>query len=93
MGVTLPRRSVDQALSGYEVPSDTSQLLPGDILAFSRQERGREVTHVGLYVGEGRFIHSSAAGVRVSLLFPEDAEGGWWWRRWIGTRRLANAER
>ena len=59
--------------------------LPGDILTFGD---GSDVTHVGMYVGEGRFIHSASRGVRVSRLAEDDADGRWWLRRWLGVRRI-----
>ncbi len=88
-GVSLPRTSRDQAASGTEVGRDPDALLPGDILTFA--EGGSRITHVGLYVGDGRFIHSSSRGVRVSRLRPDDPDGGYWWRRWQGARRVLPA--
>jgi cell wall-associated NlpC family hydrolase len=46
------------------------------------------VTHVGLYVGNGRFIHSASRGVQLSLLSPDDPYGKWWYTRWVGARRV-----
>ncbi|HEU4697966.1 MAG TPA: C40 family peptidase [Gemmatimonadales bacterium] len=86
IGVALPRRSVDQAREGRAVARDPDRLAPGDILTFA--ERGRRVTHVGMYVGDGRFIHSASRGVRVSLLSRNDPDGRWWLRRWVGVRRI-----
>lgn len=85
-GVALPRRSVDQAQAGAAVPRDPTRLLPGDILAFAID--GPRVSHVGMYVGDGRFIHSGSGGVQVSRLSPDDPTGGYWWRRWVGARRV-----
>jgi cell wall-associated NlpC family hydrolase len=51
------------------------------------------VTHVGLYVGDGRFIHSVSKGVRLSLLSPDDPYGKWWYTRWVGARRVITGER
>jgi cell wall-associated NlpC family hydrolase len=87
VGIDLPRRSVEQAGTGTEITPQLDQLRPGDILTFAAAPGGR-VTHVGLYLGEGRFIHSSSAGVRISGLDPADPEGAWWWPRWIGARRV-----
>lgn len=85
-GVSLPRVSRDQARAGVEVARDTASLELGDILSFS--DAGGEVSHVGLYVGDGRFIHSSSRGVVLSRLDPADPDGGYWWRRWRGVRRI-----
>jgi len=87
IGIELPRRSVDQAQVGFGLPLDPAELAPGDILAFSARPGG-PVTHVGLYLGEGRFIHSAAGGVRASRLHPEDPEGKWWHQRWVAARRV-----
>ena len=86
IGVTLPRRSVDQAREGRKVPRNPAMLLPGDVLTFSNT--GGPVTHVGLYVGERRFIHSATRGVQVSILSEDDPYGRWWYRRWVGVRRI-----
>jgi cell wall-associated NlpC family hydrolase len=86
VGVVLPRTSAEQARVGEQVPRRLAELRPGDILTFSNT--GGPVTHVGLYVGDGRFIHSATGGVQLSLLSPDDAYGKWWWARWVGARRL-----
>jgi cell wall-associated NlpC family hydrolase len=87
-GIALPRRSADQALEGEKIDKRPESLLPGDILTFSNG--GGRVTHVGLYLGEGKFIHSANDGVQVSLLSADDVYGRWWWRRWVGARRIVS---
>ncbi|MEO8448860.1 MAG: C40 family peptidase [Gemmatimonadota bacterium] len=87
IGLELPRHSAEQARAGVDLPREVEGLLPGDILAFSA-DKGGSVTHVGLYVGNGKFIHSSSGGVRVSQLSRDDREGKWWWPRWVGARRV-----
>ena len=89
-GVALPRVSRDQAQAGVAVPRRLSALEPGDLLAFARVPGG-PVEHVGLYVGAGRFVHSSGwdGAVVVSRLTQGDSRGRWWWRRWVGARRVA----
>ena len=86
-GVELPRVSREQARTGVPVARNVRALEPGDLLAFSAVPRG-VVEHVGLYVGAGRFVHSAGGGVVVSALSPDDARGRWWWRRWVGARRV-----
>ncbi|MGH7569058.1 MAG: C40 family peptidase [Gemmatimonadales bacterium] len=86
-GIRLPRTSGDQAHSGSEVSPVIEALQPGDILLFSARPGGG-VTHVGMYVGEGRFIHSSNTGVKLSRLDPHDPEAVWWLPRWVGVRRV-----
>lgn len=55
-GQDLPRTAAQQAIVGIEIPKDTAQLLPGDLLTFGR---GRRITHVGIYIGDGKYIHAA----------------------------------
>ena len=86
-GIRLPRTSRDQATSGAIVTPVIEALQPGDILLFAARPGGG-VTHVGMYVGEQTFIHSSNTGVRLSRLEAQDADGAWWVARWVGARRV-----
>ena len=86
-GIRLARMSRDQAKAGAEVTPVVDALRPGDILLFSARA-GAGVTHVGMYVGELKFIHSSSHGVKLSRLDPQDAEGSYWLDRWVGVRRV-----
>lgn len=61
-GIDLPRTSRDQLHAGTKVATD--DLRPGDLLVFYRG-RGRRSTHVGIYTGDGKFIHSPHTGDRV----------------------------
>lgn len=85
-GIQLPRRSVDQAQEGRKIDRKLGLLAPADLLTFSN--KGGGVTHVGLYIGDGRFIHSATRGVQVSVLSGEDPYGRWWYKRWVGVRRI-----
>jgi hypothetical protein len=85
-GIALPRRSTDQAREGRKIDRQLKSLAAADILTFSN--RGGRVTHVGLYIGGGRFIHSATRGVQVSTLSAEDPYGRWWFKRWVGVRRI-----
>ena len=87
-GVSLPRTSADQARQGVAVARDLSLLAPGDILTFSSGAGGAQVSHVGLYLGNGEFIHSATNGVQKSVLSATDPYGKWWWNRWVGARRV-----
>src|SRR2546427_12600364 len=78
--------SRDQARVGGEVTPLIDALRPGDLLLFSARP-GAGVTHVGMYVGELKFIHSSNRGVKLSRLDPADPEGAYWLDRWVGARR------
>jgi cell wall-associated NlpC family hydrolase len=86
-GIRLPRRSRDQATLGAEVAPVVEALRPGDILLFSSSP-GAGVTHVGMYIGEQKFIHSATTGVKLSRLDPRDPEGAYWIGRWVGARRV-----
>ena len=72
----LPRTAAEQARQGIEVPRDTAQLLPGDLLFFGK---GLRVTHVGIYVGEGKYIHAAnrRKGVIESDVSPLTPR---WWK-------------
>ncbi|HEX3928378.1 MAG TPA: C40 family peptidase [Gemmatimonadales bacterium] len=85
-GIPLPRTAQGQSTSGIARHKDLDDLLPGDILTFS--ERGDVTTHVGLYVGDGQFIHSASTGVRLSHLSEDDPYGRTWFRKWTGVRRI-----
>jgi cell wall-associated NlpC family hydrolase len=87
-GFQLPRTSSEQARAGVEVERDLTALLPGDILTFSSSSGGKQVSHVGLYIGGGEFIHSATNGVQKSVLSSTDPYGKWWWDRWVGARRV-----
>lgn len=87
-GVSVPRVSRDQAQAGQPVPADVAALAAGDILLFAN--RPGTVTHVGLYIGEARFIHATTSGgVRVgSLDSASDLSDSWYLSRWVGARRV-----
>jgi len=84
LSLTVPRTAAQQAKAGVEVVRDTSQLLPGDLLTFGR---GKKVTHIGIYVGGGRFIQASSRAGRVveTNLFRAPAPGI---KPWAGVRRV-----
>ena len=85
-GIILPRASREQARLGVNVDRRIEALHPGDILGFSVEGVG--VTHVGLYVGDGRFVHSASGGVKISSLAAIDPDSVWWQRRWTVARRI-----
>jgi cell wall-associated NlpC family hydrolase len=86
-GIRLPRMSRDQAKAGAEVTPVVEGLRPGDVLLFASRP-GAGVTHVGMYLGELKFIHSSSLGVKLSRLELRDPEGAYWLARWVGARRF-----
>ncbi len=84
LDVRLPRTAAEQARVGQEVPRDLSRLLPGDILTFGSAGR---VTHVGVYVGGGRFIHASTGQRQIAEARLDRAESNLV-RAWTGVRRM-----
>jgi len=80
-GIILSRDANQQVLHGREIPfhGDWHGLEPGDLLYFGRAataERGERVSHTGMYLGQGRFIHSAGtpAKVRVNSLEGTDPD-------------------
>jgi cell wall-associated NlpC family hydrolase len=64
LNVKLPRTAKQQAAQGLAIVRDTSRLLPGDLLTFGKGKKG-SVSHIGIYVGEGRYVHASSVAGRV----------------------------
>lgn len=62
LDVKVPRTAAQQERVGKVVAKDTAELRPGDLVTFGR---GKGASHIGIYVGEGRFIHASSAAGRV----------------------------
>ncbi|HKI94122.1 MAG TPA: C40 family peptidase [Gemmatimonadales bacterium] len=85
-GIILPRVSRDQLRMGSVVDRAVDALRPGDLLGFAIN--GREITHIGMYVGNGKFVHSAAEGVKLSSLTATDPDSRWWQHRWVTARRI-----
>ena len=81
-GQLLPRRAEQQAAATVQI--DRAELQPGDLVFFNTMKRA--FSHVGIYVGDGRFIHSPKPG---SLVRVEDMGKAYWIRRFDGARRVA----
>jgi cell wall-associated NlpC family hydrolase len=62
--MALPRTAKAQAKVGVPVERDTSLLRPGDLLTFASSDRA-SITHIGIYVGGGHFVHASSVAGRV----------------------------
>ena len=60
----LPRTAKMQAAAGVPVERDTSLLRPGDLLTFASGNKA-SISHIGIYVGNGRFVHASSVAGRV----------------------------
>ena len=62
--MVLPRTAKAQAKAGIPVERDTALLRPGDLLTFASSDRA-SISHIGIYVGGGHFIHASSVAGRV----------------------------
>lgn len=83
LDLQLPRTS--RALADYQGPRiPAERLATADLVFFGR---GGSVTHVGIYVGEGRFVHAPTSGGTVRL---DRLDGHYWRDHYSGARRVLN---
>ncbi len=82
LGLVLPRTAWEQAQSPQLREVSGHALLPGDLVFFNTLQRDH--SHVGIYVGEGRFIHAPRPGLAVRL---EEMQARYWAQRFDGARR------
>ncbi len=80
-GRLLPRRADEQARATETI--DRSELKPGDLVFFNTMKRA--FSHVGIYVGDGKFIHSPRAGKAIRV---DDMREAYWQKRFNGARRV-----
>jgi len=83
VGLLLPRRAEQQAAATQRI--DQTELQPGDLVFFNTLQRA--FSHVGIYVGEGKFIHSPKPGAQVRV---ENMGVNYWSSRFDGARRVAS---
>jgi cell wall-associated NlpC family hydrolase len=84
VGVKLPRTSASMYNTGTSVSKENLQ--PGDLVFFNTSGRG--VSHVGVYIGNGKFAHSSSSkGVTIAKL----NDPYYWGSKYIGAKRVTNA--
>jgi len=81
LGLVLPHNAKAQAASTEKI--DKSELQPGDLVFFNTLRRA--FSHVGIYIGEGKFIHSPRSGGEVRI---EDMRESYWAKRFNGARRV-----
>ena len=82
-GLTVPRTAAGQSLQAR--PVQRADLQAGDLLFFSSRGRGREVDHVGIYAGDGRFVHAPRTGRDVGYDRLDDP---WWAARFAMAGRF-----
>src|SRR6266702_585599 len=81
LGMALPRRAEEMSRVGEKVR--VSDLKPGDLVFFNTMRR--TVSHVGIYIGDNKFVHSPSTG---STIRVDDMDSGYWEKRFTGARRI-----
>ena len=84
-GISLPRTSREQAHAGRAVAPDFGALRPGDLMMFA--EPGEAISHVAIYAGNGRILHSSSSNGGVGYT-DLNAGGEWFYRYFVAARRV-----
>lgn len=89
-GVQLPRTSRAQAYAGQRVPLDWQSLRTGDLIMFAQGgiDGGRAISHVAIYAGNRRIIHSSKSGQGVRYDNLMSARGQWYRDNAVVARRV-----
>jgi cell wall-associated NlpC family hydrolase len=87
VGLLLPRRASEQANSPDLVPVKQAELKPGDLVFFNTLRH--TFSHVGIYIGDNKFIHSPRAGGEVRV---EDMRLSYWQKRFDGARRAPKVD-
>lgn len=87
LGLVLPRKADQQAHAPGLVPVGRNELKPGDLVFFNTLKR--TFSHVGIYVGEGKFIHAPRPGGEVRV---EEMSLAYWKKRFTGARRVEGAD-
>ena len=85
VGLLLPRKAEQQAAATEQIAK--ADLQPGDLVFFNTMRRA--FSHVGIYVGNGKFIHAPKAGSHVRV---DNLGGSYWQRRFDGARRVATGQ-
>ncbi len=87
LGLLLPRSADEQATARGLIPVEKADLQSGDLVFFNTLQRS--FSHVGIYIGEGRFIHAPRSGSDVRI---EDMRYAYWAERYTGARRAGTPE-
>lgn len=84
-GAELPRTSEEISRVGETV--DKNDLRPGDLVFYNTLRRG--FSHVGIYLGDNKFVHSPSAGSSIRI---ESMDLNYWKKRFNGARRISDPE-
>jgi cell wall-associated NlpC family hydrolase len=84
LGLILPRRADEQARQPGLRQVLREELKPGDLVFFDTMRRA--FSHVGIYIGDGKFIHAPRSGGEVRI---EDMRQAYWTKRFNGARRAS----
>ncbi len=88
IGLVLPRRAAEQAKAAdLQKVARNDELKPGDLVFFNTMRRA--FSHVGIYIGDGKFIHSPRTGAQVRI---ESLREAYWATRFNGARRVSLPE-
>lgn len=85
LGLQLPRTSTEMGRSG--IPLNAGQLRPGDLVFFNTTSSPN--SHVGIFIGENRFVHSPRKGKAIEITRLDDR---YWSRRYNGARRITTSQ-
>jgi cell wall-associated NlpC family hydrolase len=85
VGIVLPRDAASMSAKGQ--PISRRELQPGDLVFFNTLKRA--FSHVGIYLGDNRFIHAPASGKAVQI---SNMASEYWARRYDGGRRIVIAQ-
>ena len=85
IGFMLPRSASQQAAATKSI--DKKELQPGDLVFFNTMRR--TFSHVGIYIGDGKFVHSPRTGESVRV---ESMQTSYWKKRFNGARRVAGMD-
>jgi cell wall-associated NlpC family hydrolase len=88
LAVHLPRTARQQATAGTAIARETRRLRPGDLLTFGKDAKG--VSHIGIYVGDGRYVHASPTAGHV-IESDLGRTSSPLVRAWRGVRRVVSA--
>ncbi|MBJ7265231.1 MAG: C40 family peptidase [Burkholderiaceae bacterium] len=80
-GLNLPRRAIEQRAEGKNV--SRAKLQPGDLVFFATTRNRARVSHVGIYIGDGKFVHAPRRGSNVKVSSMGEA---YWSKRYKGAR-------